>query len=72
MIVVGQWKHKENALGISRCLYTKYTFPGVGVYVYVYVFMKYHDTNTQHVVYLLHAATSAYALPSYTLHIHHT
>ena len=42
------------------------------VYVHVYVFVKYHDTNTQRVVYLLHAATSAYAQPSYTFHITHT
>ena len=79
MIVMGQQKHMENALGISRRTYTKETFPGVDicVYVYVYAFMKYHDTNT-HTTRTCNSVSFACSnlclcvLPSCTLHIHHT
>jgi hypothetical protein len=81
MIVMGQQKHMENALGISRRIY-KRDIPGCGhmcvcICICIYGTSRYKYThNTQHAhatVCLLHAAISAcvyYLAAHYTYIIH--
>ena len=83
MIVMGQQKHMENSLGISRRIY-KRDIPGCGhmcvcICICIYEISRYKYThNTQHTTRTCNSVSFACSnlclcvLPSCTLHIHHT
>ena len=79
MIVMGQQKHIENALGISRRIY-KGDISGCGgicvcicICIYEISRCKYtHTTRTYNSVSFACSNLCLCVLPSCTLHIHHT